>query len=490
MNAVSSTIRPVETQATHIENKKALRVPRELLTLLKILAISLAIWYLGPPAALSERGWKLLVIFIATIATIVLKPLPMGAVSMIGIAATCLTKTLPLKAVLQGFAYDQIWLIVFACFLARGVIKTGLGARIAYLFLGLFGGTPYGMGYGILFSSTCMAPLIPSSTARTGGILLPVLQSLIQAVGSKDAKSVNRIAQYLTLITFHGSVITSAMFLTANAGNPIAVKFAQDLGLDVSWMLWAKAAFLPGILTILALPPLMFLLSPCKVENSDRVKEHAKKELASMGQISWQEKILAGVFSALLVLWAFGALIGIHATEAALFGVGLLLIFHVLTWKDLLNEDMAWDTFMWMAVLIMMASQLQELGVIKWFTEQVIYFLPNFSWQAQLGLISLVYFYTHYFFASTTAHVSSMYGPFLAVAIAAGAPPLVSALILSFLSSLFGGLTHYSSGPAPILYSQQHVDLKTWWKVGAISSLFYLLIWAIIGSFWWQWLEI
>jgi DASS family divalent anion:Na+ symporter len=78
----------------------------------------------------------------------------------------------------------------------------------------------------------------------------------------------------------------------------------------------------------------------------------------------------------------------------------------------------------------------------------------------------------------------------LAIACAAGAPPVMAALLFAFLSSLFGGITHYSSGPAPILYSQNQVDIKTWWKVGFFTSIFYIVIWAVFGGLWWQWLEI
>jgi DASS family divalent anion:Na+ symporter len=79
-----------------------------------------------------------------------------------------------------------------------------------------------------------------------------------------------------------------------------------------------------------------------------------------------------------------------------------------------------------------------------------------------------------------------MYGPFLALSVASGAPPLISGLVLGFLSSLFGGLTHYASGPAPILYAEQHVDIKTWWKVGFAMSFFYIAIWLGLGSLWWS----
>ena len=42
----------------------------------------------------------------------------------------------------------------------------------------------------------------------------------------------------------------------------------------------------------------------------------------------------------------------------------------------------------------------------------------------------------------------------LGVAVVAGAPPLFSALMLGFFGNLMASTTHYSSGPAPILYDR------------------------------------
>ena len=43
------------------------------------------------------------------------------------------------------------------------------------------------------------------------------------------------------------------------------------------------------------------------------------------------------------------------------------------------------------------------------------------SWQAAFGVITLLYFYSHYLFASGAAHIGAMYTAFLSVAIACGA---------------------------------------------------------------------
>lgn len=479
---------------THTESTAKLsvwsKIPTDTLKLLQIVVVGFVSWYLLKPAALSEEAWRLFVVFICTIIAIIAKPLPMGAITVTSIAVLCATKTLTLETTLQGFAYDQIWLIVFACFLARGFIKTGLGKRIAYGFVAFFGGTPYGMSYGLVASSAFMAPLIPSTTARTAGIILPVLRSIISVVsGDKPGHACN-VSAFLTLIVMHASVVTSAMFLTANATNPMLVKIAQNMGIEISWITWVKAAFLPGVVSLLLLPLVVKFFTPCKVDDAAIIQQHAKEEIALLGKVTWQEKTLLGVFALLLSMWAFGSFFAIHATEAALFGVALLLVCKILTWKDILQEDLAWDTFMWMGILIMMASEMQNLGVISWFTDQVVQFVPAVSWYWQLFILSMIYYFSHYFFASIAAHVSSMYGAFLVLACCAGAPPLISALVLGFLSSLFGGITHYSSGPAPILYSQQHIDIKTWWKVGFFTSLFYIVVWIGLGSLWWWWLDL
>jgi DASS family divalent anion:Na+ symporter len=456
-----------------------------------VAAFGALVWFFAKPEAVSAQGWHLFVVFLCTIIAIIAKPLPMSALSLIAISFLTLTKTLSLNTVLQGFAYEQIWLILLACFLARGFIKTGLGKRCAYAFLALFGGTPYGLGYGLLFSSTTIAPLIPSATARTAGIIMPVLRSLVQVLEKENKTgSQKNLAAYLTMIVFHASLITSAIFLTANAASPIAAKFAQNLGVDISWMLWLKASALPGLVSLIFFPMVMLYFFPCSVSHPEKIRNHAKEELGSMGKMKAHEKLLIVIFASLLFLWSFGKSFGVSPTEAAFFGVGLLLLFKVLTWQDLLQEETGWDTFFWMSTLVMMASELQNLGVANWFTDQIVGFIPQMHWTFTLGLLGIIYFYSHYFFASTTAHVSSMYAPFLAVAIATGIPPMYAALILAFFSSLFGGLTHYASAVAPILYAQGFVEMRQWWKIGFITSIFYIVIWMGLGAIWCKFLGI
>jgi DASS family divalent anion:Na+ symporter len=112
--------------------------------------------------------------------------------------------------------------------------------------------------------------------------------------------------------------------------------------------------------------------------------------------------------------------------------------------------------------------------------------LAGYGWATSFVLLSLVYFYSHYFFASNTAHVSSMYGVFLVVALGAGTPPLLAALVLGFFSNLFSSMTHYGTGPAPVLFGSGYVEIGDWWKLGGLISIVNLLVWMGIGGAWWK----
>tara|TARA_B100000749_G_scaffold209565_1_gene164516 strand:- start:109 stop:732 length:624 start_codon:yes stop_codon:yes gene_type:complete len=204
--------------------------------------------------------------------------------------------------------------------------------------------------------------------------------------------------------------------------------------------------------------------------------------------MAWDERVLLVVFLFLLSLWIFGGVLGVHATATAIAGVAAMLATGALDWEDILKERSAWDTFIWFAVLVMMASQLGELGLLDWFSDRVSGVLAGGHWLTAFLSLTLIYFYSHYFFASNTAHVSAMYAPFLALALAVGTPPLLAALVLAFFSNLFASMTHYGTAPAPILYGSGNVPLATWWKLGALISVVNITIWLGAGSLWWKFL--
>lgn len=457
------------------------------LSLLITLAVGAIIWFIGAPEGLDPKAWHLFAIFVATIVGLIIKPLPMGGVAVLSIAAVILTGTLGTQEALSGFQNTTIWLIVIAFFISRGFIKTGLGNRVAYMFVKRFGKKTLGLSYALLVSDLMLSPAMPSNTARGGGIIFPIIRSLSQTFGSNpDDGSERKIGAFLTKTAFQGNMITSAMFMTAMAANPLAASIAGEAGVAISWGGWALAALVPGLVSLIVIPLFIYKVYPPEVKETPAAAQIAVQKLKEMGPLKKSEWSMIAVFVLILGLWIFGSKMNIDATTTALIGLSVLLLSSVLSWDDIKKEQGAWDTLVWFAALVMMASFLNTLGMIPWFSDLIGGAVSGKSWIMALGALALIYFYSHYFFASSTAHVSAMYAAFLAVAIAAGAPPMLTALILGFFGNLFGCLTHYGSGPAPVFFGSGYVSQNKWWSIGFGISIIHIIIWGLVGGLWWK----
>jgi len=466
------------------------KFPYKLWKLFVPICIGIAIYLLPKPEMIDPKGWKLLGIFVATIIGIVLKPLPMAAISLIGMLACVVTNTLKLtEEALLGFGSPIVWLVVFIFFIARGFIKTKLGHRIAYNFVALLGKRTLGLGYGIILTELVMGPAIPSNSARAGGIIYPIVKSIAETLGSRpEDGTARKLGSFLTLVAFQGNLIVSSMFLTAMAANPMVQAIAAKQGVYFSWGDWFIAALVPGICSIIAVPLVLYLVYPPKLKTLPQAVSIAQKNLRDMGSMSLQEWTMTAVFLIMIAVWVIGENYGIPTTSAGLFGVCVLLLTGILSWEDILAEHEAWSTVIWLSILIMMSGFLEKFGLTAWFSQAIGDIFKGYHSLIGLYGLAIVYFYSHYFFASNTAHIGAMYGAFLAVALMTGAPPVISALLLGFFSSLFSSMTHYSTGSAPIYFGMGYVQVSEWWMYGLVVSIVNIAIWLGIGYLWWSFL--
>jgi len=231
---------------------------------------------------------------------------------------------------------------------------------------------------------------------------------------------------------------------------------------------------------------IIYKIFPPEIHKTTEAAQQAKFKLSEMGKMKREEWIMLATFVLLLILWIFGDYLNMHGTTAAFVGLSVLMISNVLSWQDILKEKNAWDTLVWFAALVMMASFLNKLGIIPWFAGEMQGVVSGINWVWAFVILILIYFYSHYFFASNTAHVSSMYAPFLAVAIAVGTPVILAALVLAFSSNLFSSMTHYGTGPAPVFFGSGYVEMGRWWSLGFIISIVNIFIWIGIGGLWWK----
>ena len=330
-----------------------------------ILVVGAAIWFSPIPTGLKPDAWHIFAVFVATVLGFILHPMPIGAIAFISLTFCCFTGLLKTSQVLMGFGNGTIWLIVCAFFLSRAFIKTGFGRRIAYVIIKLIGRSSLTLGYSIALSELVVSPAMPSATARGGGVFYPIVRSLSEAFGSQPGPSSRKIGAYLMQVGYHTDATTCMMFLTSMAGNPLCVGLAASaVGVEITWTNWALAAIVPGLISLALVPWVVSLLSPPEIKAIPNARELAEKELAAMGPMSKDEKVLAFVFVMCLVLWATGSWTHLGATPIAMLAIAIMLIAKVLSWQDILSEKGAYDAMFWMGGLMSLATALGKSGFI------------------------------------------------------------------------------------------------------------------------------
>jgi len=249
--------------------------------------------------------------------------------------------------------------------------------------------------------------------------------------------------------------------MTSMAANPLIVLLtAQALHINISWGLWATAAIVPGVLSLIIIPYFLYKMYPPEVTHTPEAKTLAEKELLAMGTMGYGENVVACILIGALLLWSTSQITKLDATVVAMLAVSVMLMTKVLEWKDVLEEKGAWDTFIWMGSLVGLADFLSKLGFIPCMAKSVSISMEGIPWIPAFLLVVVIYVYTHYDFASMTAHVIAMFSAFATVAVAAGVPPYLAALSLAYASSICGSITHYGASAGPIYFGAGYNDQK------------------------------
>lgn len=441
------------------------------------------------PADVTPEGWRITGVFLATVAGLMLQPLAGAAIVLIGLTLMALAGGLPMSAALTGFSSPSVWLVLGAMLMSRVLRDTGLSRRIALHFVGLFGRSSLGVSYSLVLSDVTLAAGIPSITARSGGIILPVARGIAELYDSRPGPSADLLGRFLMAALYQGSTIACAMFLTGQASNVLAVSLAaKTAGVTITWGSWFLAGLVPGIASCLVVPYVVYRLLPPGIRRTPAAADYARQELARMGPLRGAEATVCAIFVAVVLLWVTSSWHRLDVTLVAMGGISVMFLTRILSWDNALAERSAWDVFVWYGGLMTMGEALNNTGSTTAFAGWIGGWFIGLPWFTVLLITLAIYFYAHYAFASITTHVLAMFPPFALLLLGVGAPPLLVVYSLACLANLTAGLTHYGTTTAPIVFAENYVEVGLWWKVGAVVSVVNLAIWLTIGFGWWKFL--
>ena len=460
---------------------------QRLMRMLLCVFIGAVIWFSHPPAGMSLEGWRVLAVFVATIASFLLRPYPMGPMVLVALTFLAVTDTMTFKEVITGYSHKLVWLVVAAFFIASAVENTDLGRRIALSMVRLFGSSTIGLGYATVFSELILGPFVPSNTARVGGIMSPIIGSLSRSLDSHPEIEPDRLGSYLVLTAVHANLFTCSMFLTGMAANPLVVAAASSVyDVDFTWSLWALGAVVPGLLGIVVLPLFIYHLQPPTMHDVSAAKQNALKELEQMGPWSYKQKVMLGVFLFLTLLWLTPTYHGLETALVAWVGVCIILVSRTELWRQMVINSYMWDAVIWIGGLIVMADRLRDLGVMSWIAENLQYLVSGGTAVTMVVALAIFYYYLMYGFSMLTGHITALLIPFFAVLLAVDAPPMLTIALFAYFSNLCAALTHYSTGSTIIYFGLGYVPVSRWLSIGFLVSLYHMVIWLGIGLVWWK----
>jgi DASS family divalent anion:Na+ symporter len=448
------------------------------------LAVALAIWFIPPPGNLTAQAWHLFAIFAATILSVVIGAFPILTASVLAIAAAVLSGTLSPASAYAGFANPTIVLIIMAFLVARAVVKCGLGQRLGYRAISWFGRSTLGLSYSIFGVDALISPAFPSNTARSG-VLFPLVFSMAEAAGATpEREDRRRLGRFLMFSGMASLTLSSALWLTAMAGNPLGAEIAREFGVNISFGSWLIAASVPTIVAMIVVPFLLYKIIKPEVTAMPHAPAEARKALAELGPLTRAQKIVGFTFLGMVVLWGLSGTLGIDPTAVAFLGLGVMLATGVLTLEDIAKEGDVLATFIWFASLFTMSSQLNELGFMEYLGGRLVMRLGGLPTPLVAVVLVVAYVLLHYLFVSQTAHLLALFGVFLGVGAKLGVSAPILAFQLLFATNYFAAITPQASSANLLFAGSGYLTQAELYRLGAIHTGVCVVLFLALGTPW------
>lgn len=454
--------------------------------LIPIMVTSL-FFFFSAPAGLSLAAWHLFGIFSGTIFALIFQPFPEPTMLIIAVTLASIF-IVPLQEILIGYADGMLWLTVAAIMISIGLKKSGLTRRIGLILISKFGKTLLHIGYIVSFIDLLLATSTPASPARTGGLVYPLAEGVIDTCKSTSVLSQRKIGGYFTLLAYMTSMTTGSLFMTGMGPNLINVKMASDvLGISVSWPLWVIGA-LPGFVVFLLIPYIIYIIYKPESVSMDEARQRASIELKAAGKFSRNEIIVTGVFLLLLLLWSTSTITKLDTTMVAFIGISLILVFEVIEWEDLVGNKEMWSLLMWFGAILGLSAALTKLGFFSWFAVFLKAVLPTagLSTYTILILLAMLAIFPHYFFVSFTGYVVAFSPMIFSFVAATDIPRYPAFFLIAYLMVVSCSVTHYGNALGPFLMGKGYNDKKIWWSTGLLITIMHAILYLTIGAMYWN----
>lgn len=389
-------------------------------------------------------------------------------------------------AVAQSFMNDSVFFIMGSLMLAAALVKQNLDKRIALAILRLTGPRVEHIVLGIVAISALIASVIGEHTVAA--MMLPVGATLIN-FSATDKKKVKNLATLMMLAIAYGSMIAGIGTPSGGARNAIMLAYWKELfDIHVSYFTWMVYAY---PMVILQVPIVAFLLcrtfrpevtdlSPAITALREKIREEGK-----MTPKDWTSVVL---FALTVVMWiTVSDRIGLGIP--ALIGVSLFIIAGLTRWEDI-NNGVNWGVILIYGGTISLGIAMKNTGAAQWLAQSLLDVLTPLGLNEGIPLLFTICLLTTAMtsIVATGATVGIL-GPVVLDMAKLTGTSIVTAGMITAISSSFSYLTVFSSPAGNIIYGSGFIKPRDFFKVGWKMVFISVAMVLIFASTYWRLLE-
>ena len=312
--------------------------------------------------------------------------IPLGATDLLVGALLYLFAILPFDDIARAYMKDAVFFIAGVLTIAVGVSATGLDRRIGLLLLGRIRSLK---AFCFVFLPSLAVAASFFSEHALIAILVPLLVRMYLLICEHyRVKADRHLAVFLILGVCFALNQGGPGSPAAGGRNAIMVGYLQDSGRPISFGQWVLIGMPYVIVISLAIGAFMYLTLKRKL----RVPEvdfarFLRADVKRLGRMSRQEILMAVILASVVFLWITASRrFGLGGP--CVFGVVLMLVFRICSWKDI-QTRVRFDVVGLYAAACAMGVGLKMTGASLWLAESIVNSLPESMRQGDMLVITV-----------------------------------------------------------------------------------------------------
>ncbi len=462
------------------------------------LALFLLIILLPPAEGLSSAGQGMAAIAALMAFWWVTEAIPIAATALLPLLLFPVMDMTSAQKAAAPYANHLIYLFMGGFIIALAIEKWNLHKRIALRTVWLIGFSESRLLLGFMAATAFISMWISNTAAAM--IMIPIGMAVVDRINSGSPKGgikvesvvISNFGQALMLGIAYAASIGGIGTLIGTPPNLILANTLEKIyGIKISFGDWMKVG-LPLLLVYLPLSWFYLSRIAFKLERKSTSggKEIIRTELTKLGKMSYEEKVVALVFSVTVFFWIFstpkdigGVVIpGVQtfipqAEDSTIAMFGALLLFLIpagkqsrhnklLKWSDL--KELPWGILVLFGGGLSLAEGFQSTGLAEWIGKQVELLAAAPQWVTVMGVIALVVFSGE--LTSNTAATAMMLPVLAGVADGIGINPLLL-MIPATIAASCGFMLPAGTPPNALVFGTGQLTIPVMAKKGLVMDL-------------------